>query len=90
MYDYEIILFCHFQCTEIENDDKQDLIEAVTIMADVAAFINESKRRKDIGNYRQIHFYLRYFSDILYVIEKLIGNFVSYLGDCVYENCFFQ
>ena len=42
---------CHFQCTEIENDDKQDLIEAVTIMADVAAFINESKRRKDIGNY---------------------------------------
>ena len=39
----------YLQCTEIENEDKQDLIEAVAIMADVAAFINESKRRKDIG-----------------------------------------
>ena len=31
-----------------ESEDREDLIEAVNIMADVAAFINESKRRKDI------------------------------------------
>ena len=37
-----------FQCTEHESEDREDLIEAVNIMADVAAFINESKRRKDI------------------------------------------
>jgi hypothetical protein len=38
------------QCTEVENEDRKGLLEAVTIMAGVAAFINESKRRKDIGN----------------------------------------
>ena len=38
----------YFQCTEHESEDREDLIEAVNIMADVAAFINESKRRKDI------------------------------------------
>ena len=38
-----------FQCTEEDHGDKEDLRKAVTIMADVAAFINESKRRKDIG-----------------------------------------
>ena len=36
------------QCTEGDSEDREDLIEAVNIMADVAAFINESKRRKDI------------------------------------------
>ena len=33
----------------MDNPDREDLISAVNIMADVAAFINESKRRKDIG-----------------------------------------
>ena len=40
---------CTLQCTEEDDPDKKDLLEAVNIMADVAAFINESKRRKDIG-----------------------------------------
>ena len=44
------IVMIFFQCTELDHEDKSDLIEAVAIMADVAAFINESKRRKDIGN----------------------------------------
>ena len=33
----------------MDDEDRSDLVEAVGIMADVAAFINESKRRKDIG-----------------------------------------
>ena len=41
--------FPNFQCTEVDDEDRSDLVEAVGIMADVAAFINESKRRKDIG-----------------------------------------
>ena len=36
------------QCTEDDHRDKDDLKQAITIMADVAAFINDSKRRKDI------------------------------------------
>ena len=36
------------QCTEEDHDDKQDLIKAKVLMSDVAASINESKRRKDI------------------------------------------
>ena len=43
-----VIFPYYFQCTEHESEDREDLIEAVNIMADVAAFINESKRRKDI------------------------------------------
>ena len=43
-----LVIFPYFQCTEHESEDREDLIEAVNIMADVAAFINESKRRKDI------------------------------------------
>ena len=37
------------QCTEDDHKDKEDLKQAINIMADVAAFINDSKRRKDIG-----------------------------------------
>ena len=33
----------------MDDEDRNDIVEAVGIMADVAAFINESKRRKDIG-----------------------------------------
>ena len=46
---YPLMLNELIKCTEKDNEDKKDLVEAVTIMADVAAFINESKRRKDIG-----------------------------------------
>ena len=38
-----------FQCTEEDHRDKEDIFKAVTIMSNIAAFINESKRRKDIG-----------------------------------------
>ena len=40
------------QCTEDDHLDKQDLIKAKVLMSDVAASINESKRRKDIGELR--------------------------------------
>lgn len=42
-----------FQCTEDDHKDRADLVQAVSIMADVAAFINESKRRKDIGKHSE-------------------------------------
>ena len=38
-----------FQCTEEDHCDREDLLNAVNIMSNIAAFINESKRRKDIG-----------------------------------------
>ncbi len=43
------MVFLFPQCTEDDHADKQDLLKAVNMMADVATFINESKRRKDIG-----------------------------------------
>ena len=45
---YPLILNELIKCTENDHSDKPDLVNAVGIMADVAAFINESKRRKDI------------------------------------------
>ena len=46
-------LFMILQCTEKDHDDREELLKAVNLMSNVAAFINESKRRKDIG--RCIH-----------------------------------
>ena len=45
---YPLILNELLKCTEPDHCDKTSLKEAVTIMSDIAAFINESKRRKDI------------------------------------------
>ena len=45
---YPLILNELLKCTEEEHEDKPDLKEAVALMSDVAAFINETKRRKDI------------------------------------------
>eukprot|EP00092_Neocalanus_flemingeri_P059232 GFUD01070744.1.p1 GENE.GFUD01070744.1~~GFUD01070744.1.p1 ORF type:complete len:905 (+),score=202.84 GFUD01070744.1:37-2751(+) len=45
---YPLILNELLKCTENDHQDKNDLKEAVTIMSDVAAFINETKRKKDI------------------------------------------
>ena len=45
---YPLILNELLKCTEEEHQDKADLKEAVTLMSDVAAFINETKRKKDI------------------------------------------
>jgi hypothetical protein len=38
-----------FQCTEDSHKDKPELLHAVRTMMDVATYINEYKRRKDIG-----------------------------------------
>ena len=46
-----------FQCTEEDHCDREDLLNAVNIMSNIAAFINESKRRKDIG---KIDYYENY------------------------------
>ena len=48
---YPLILSELIKCTEEEHNDRPDLIKAVEIMGDVASFINESKRRKDIGEW---------------------------------------
>merc|ERR1719422_2754301 len=45
---YPLILNELLKCTEEEDEDKKDLREAVALMSDVAAFINETKRKKDI------------------------------------------
>ena len=45
---YPLILNELLKCTEEEHPDKKDLREAVALMSDVAAFINETKRKKDI------------------------------------------
>ena len=45
---YPLILNELLKCTENDHQDRNDLKEAVTIMSDVAAFINETKRKKDI------------------------------------------
>ena len=45
---YPLILNELVKCTEETYSDKEDLSKAVTIMSNIAAFINESKRRKDI------------------------------------------
>ena len=42
-----------FQCTEEDHCDREDLLNAVSIMSNIAAFINESKRRKDIGKIKK-------------------------------------
>ncbi len=39
----------YFQCTEDDHPDKDHLIMAMRAMTDVAAAINEYKRRKDLG-----------------------------------------
>lgn len=39
----------YFQCTEDSHKDKPELLNAVKTMMDVATYINEYKRRKDIG-----------------------------------------
>jgi len=50
---YPLILNELLKCTEDEHQDKADLKEAVALMSDVAAFINETKRKKDIvENYK--------------------------------------
>ena len=46
---YPLLLNELLKCTEAEHADRADLARARDIMTDVAAFINESKRRKDIG-----------------------------------------
>ena len=38
------------QCTPEIHKDKYNLIRAINAMTDVAAAINEVKRRKDLGN----------------------------------------
>ena len=38
-----------FQATEDDHPDKQPLIKSINAMTDVAAAINEYKRRKDLG-----------------------------------------
>ena len=48
---YPLLLNELLKCTEAEHADRADLARARDIMTDVAAFINESKRRKDIGMY---------------------------------------
>ena len=45
---YPLILNELLKCTENDHQDRNDLKEAVIIMSDVAAFINETKRKKDI------------------------------------------
>ena len=49
---YPLLLGQLIKSTEQEHPDKEDLIKAAAMMTDVAGFINESKRRKDIGNKR--------------------------------------
>jgi hypothetical protein len=39
----------YFQCTEDSHNDKPELLNAVRTMMEVATYINEYKRRKDIG-----------------------------------------
>ena len=46
---YPLMLNELIKCTEVEHSDRADLTRARDIMTDVASFINESKRRKDIG-----------------------------------------
>ena len=46
---YPLMLNELIKCTEVEHSDRVDLMRARDIMTDVASFINESKRRKDIG-----------------------------------------
>ena len=55
----------YFQCTEKDHEDRENLLEAVNIMTDVAAFINESKRRKDIGKFPSLFLVLLGISDVL-------------------------
>jgi hypothetical protein len=42
----------YFQCTEDTHKDKPELLNAVKTMMSVAAYINEYKRRKDIGKFK--------------------------------------
>eukprot|EP00094_Tigriopus_californicus_P005635 TCALIF_05432-PA protein Name:"Similar to DNMBP Dynamin-binding protein (Homo sapiens)" AED:0.05 eAED:0.05 QI:0/0.53/0.43/1/0.8/0.87/16/1294/2068 len=45
---YPLILNELIKCTEDDHLDRSDLLKAVQLMGEVASFINESKRRKDI------------------------------------------
>ena len=45
---YPLILNELLKSTDEDHCDKTDLREAVTLMSDIAAFINETKRKKDI------------------------------------------
>eukprot|EP00095_Tigriopus_kingsejongensis_P009498 maker-scaffold1595_size34508-snap-gene-0.8 protein:Tk09498 transcript:maker-scaffold1595_size34508-snap-gene-0.8-mRNA-1 annotation:"dynamin-binding protein" len=45
---YPLILNELIKCTENDHLDRPDLLKAATLMGEVASFINESKRRKDI------------------------------------------
>ena len=58
---YPLMLNELIKCTEVEHSDRVDLMRARDIMTDVASFINESKRRKDIGkNSHQARYYYYY------------------------------
>ena len=59
-----------FQCTEEDHCDREDLLNAVNIMSNIAAFINESKRRKDIGKFDKYENYCN--------VVKL--NYISFLN----------
>ncbi|ELU16231.1 hypothetical protein CAPTEDRAFT_105924, partial [Capitella teleta] len=48
---YPLLLNELIKSTEDSHDDKRHLLEAVNAMTDVAAAINEFKRRKDLGKY---------------------------------------
>ena len=57
---YPLMLNELIKCTEVEHSDRVDLMRARDIMTDVASFINESKRRKDIGkDCHQVHYMIK-------------------------------
>ena len=56
----------------MDDEDRSDLVEAVGIMADVAAFINESKRRKDIGMNYEIKLMNFFFFKLKVVSSRVI------------------
>ena len=44
-----LLYYIDLQSTEDDHPDKAHLIQAIDSMTDVAAMINEYKRRKDLG-----------------------------------------
>lgn len=62
------------QCTEDSHADKQWLIQATSLMTDVAAAVNEFKRRKDLGMLADLNLF--YCNQIL-LLEFDLKN-VSY------------
>ncbi len=69
-----------FQSTEPEHNDRKDLLEAVTLMADVAAFINESKRRKDIGGWKLI------IASLSVVRSLVLGQYYTRIRDILRQS----